>query len=203
MIVYACDVGSIARKRFGWTSSTRGAKGSRDIEELVDEVVKDVKAGNRIAIGFECPLFIPVTVSSKDVGKARVGDGDKAYTAAPGACAAMTGLSELAWVLHEIHEKMPDVKATTSWTAFLGGEASVFVWEAFVSGKKELTDHIRDAFLAVRAFQENQDNLEQASCVSCENPLSFAGAIILWAGMSDDLSLLKTPCVVIRPRNDT
>jgi len=78
----------------------------------------------------------------------------------------------------------------------------VFVWEAFVSGKKERTDHIEDAYQALTAFQENQDNLEQASCVSCENPLSFAGAIILWSGMSDDFSLLKMPCVVIRPTND-
>ena len=133
--------------------------------------MSDIKAGNRIAIGFECPLFIPCTALSKDVGKARVGDGDKAYTAAPGACAAMTGLSEMAWVLHEIHERMPDEEATTSWKVFLGEEANVFVWEAFVSGKKERTDHIEDAYQALTAFQENQDNLEQASCVSCENPL--------------------------------
>jgi hypothetical protein len=199
IVVYACDVGSIARRRFAWTSSRRGEDGSREIGELVDEVVENLNSGNKAAIGFECPLFIPCASLSKDVGKARVGDGNRAYTAAPGACAAMTGLSEMAWVLNEIHKRMPGEKATTSWKAFLGGEANVFVWEAFVSGKKELTDHIQDACQAVMSFQEHQDNLEQASCVSCENPLSFAGAIILWSEMSDDTRLLRTPCIVIKP----
>ena len=199
VVIYACDVGSIARNKFAWTSSTRGEAGSGDIEELVEEVVGDIKANQQIAIGFECPLFIPCPEFSEDVGKARSGDGDRAYTASVGASAAMTGLSQVAWILCAVHARCPEAEATTSWQTFIDNNVDLFIWEAFVTGKDKAADHIHDAYVAMKAFQKNIERIEEASCVSCPNPVSLAGAMILWSGMSDDLNLLHIPCITLRP----
>ena len=199
MIVYVCDVGSIAKRNFAWTSSARGKRGSIDINELVAEITRDIRSRNKIAIGFECPLFIPCPVASSDIGKARDCDGNKAYTSSVGASVAMTGLSQVAWILNEIHKKCPNVKATTSWRAFTKGEADILIWEAFVTGDSKGADHIQDAYIAMKAFQLNQEAKERGIVDSCSNTMSFAGALILWSGMASDLSLLRQPCIVIKP----
>lgn len=198
-VIYACDVGSIAGGNFAWTSSARGKRGSIDINELVAEITRDIRSGGKIAIGFECPLFIPCPVASSDIGKARDCDGNKAYTSSVGASVAMTGLSQVAWILNEIHKTCPNTKAATSQHEFLNGEADILVWEAFVTGESKGKDHVQDAYIAMRAFQLNQEAEGKGTGDSSPNPMSFAGAIILWSGMASDPSLLRTPCIVIKP----
>lgn len=198
MRIYACDVGSIKRGNFGWASSRGGSRGSTDIEDLVSHVAKDLNEGVKVALGFECPLFIPCPERAEGIGRARVGDGNRAYTSNPAACATVIGLSELAWVLSRIHENCPDVRATTRWNELNRGDSELFIWEAFISGTDKGADHIEDAELAVRAFEKNLESLDDASCVTCENPASFAGMFILWAGLSGDITLLGDACIVLK-----
>ena len=62
MIVYCADIGSVARRRFGWCrvpqTDPAGISHSDSIEDLVAAVSSDLNAGAAVALGFECPLFI-------------------------------------------------------------------------------------------------------------------------------------------------
>lgn len=203
---YVIDAGSIPRKKFAWVSSGDRKKRSRDIEELAADICRDIAIGRKVSIGIECALFIPCTEDPNKLGKARKGDcapetGSKAFTAAPGACATMTGLPALAWVLHRIKQEHPDITATTQWDDFRAGKAHLFLWEAFVSGKEKAASgkHHDDALLALKAFENDAEDGRLESRVTAENPFSLPAATILWAGLSEDVSLLHEPCVVLRP----
>jgi hypothetical protein len=198
MYIYACDVGSIKRNNFGWASSHSGSRGSKDIAALVKSVVTDFSSGTKVSMGFECPLFIPCPTRLEDIGSARVGERNRAYTSSPAACATVTGLSELAWILKKIHEECPEARATTRWSEFIEGNSQLFIWEAFISGVDKGADHIEDASLAVRAFEKFLKADDRASLVTCDRPASFAGMLILWAEMSDDVTLLRDPCIVLK-----
>jgi len=68
---YTCDIGSIRSKNFGWVRQVPEGKddpiGSRDIVDLVNCLEEDMANEMSIALGFECPLFIPVPLSSDDL----------------------------------------------------------------------------------------------------------------------------------------
>ena len=164
----------------------------------MSSVAKDLNEGVKVALGFECPLFIPCPDRAEEIGRARVGDGNRAYSSSPAACATITGLSELAWVLSRVHERCPDARATTRWNEFNEGDSELFIWEAFISGADKGMGHIEDALIAVKAFEKRLQAIDGASVVSCKNPVSFAGMLILWAGMSDDLTLLGDSCLVLK-----
>src|SRR5262245_10673423 len=60
-IVYAADVGK--PKNLGWARRTLGKckpKVGAGPLALADEMASDAKSGRPIAIGFECPLFLPI-----------------------------------------------------------------------------------------------------------------------------------------------
>ena len=60
LAVYCADVGSIRAGNFGWAvvngSQRRHGK---DIDGLVDDVVVNLSAGTKAALGFECPRGFP------------------------------------------------------------------------------------------------------------------------------------------------
>lgn len=158
-------------------------------------------------MGLECVLFVPCTLDFNRLGKARLGDctpetGQKAFSASAAACATMTGLPALGWLLREIQSRASGARGTTRWEDFRLGRASVLLWEAFVSGKEKAKppSHHGDALLALQAFEHAaRSGGVPASRVSCEGPMSLAAAAILWAGLSDDLTLLHHPALVLRP----
>lgn len=203
-VVYASDAGSVPKGNFSWVTSYDLEKASDDIEALAQGIVADLQAGRPVALGLECVLFIPCPEAAMELGKARSGEctpetGNKPFAASAGACATMTGLPALAWLLRAIHRKCPEVTGTTRWKDFAAGEAQLFVWEAFVSGQEKGDSDHDDARLAIESFQANLDQMEQATRVTAEGPVSFAGGLLLWAGLSHDTTLLQEPAVVLRP----
>ena len=94
------------------------------------------------------------------------------------------------------------VQPTYDWTSFASQGANLLIWEAFVSGTSETGGtglHIEDATVAARAFWASYRGEEaQASNVTAQNPYSLVGAALLRAGLSDELSFLREPCVVIK-----
>jgi hypothetical protein len=206
IVVYAVDPGSISANRFAWATSKDPNLSSTSLEQLASQIVADLLERRKVAIGFECPLFIPSPTATENLGRARTGDcsretGNKPFTAAAGACAAMIGMCLLTWLLRELKQRSPDAKATTRWKEFADGAANVFLWEAFVSGseKAKPPSHHGDAMLAIRAFQRSVERMDSATRVTCECPFSLAGAAILWAELSSDLTLLHGPTIVLRP----
>jgi hypothetical protein len=112
-VIYAADIGSIASRNFGWVrldsehdSDSVDYGGGTEIEELVDAVAHDLGVGRRgIALGFECPLFVPVPRDANQLGKARRGDGNRSWSAGPGTGALATGLVQTAWILRKLRQQ--------------------------------------------------------------------------------------------------
>ncbi len=202
--VYVVDAGSVSKGNFHWVSSKAPHSESSDIEAMAKCVCDDLRLEKKVAIGFECPLFVPCPENQAELGLARIGEidvafGSRPFNAGAGASVTLAGFQALGWILREVHERFPGVRASTRWDELEDGTCELFIWEAFVSGSEKGLNHHEDAQLALEAFEKNQDRMSKASRIKAESPISLAGALILWSGMSHDLTLLHAPCVVLRP----
>ncbi len=206
LAVYAVDVGSIARKRLGWARAY-APDGKVDpqaqethIERLVDALAADLQAGRPVALGFECPLYVPVPTDAQLLGKARIGEGNRAWSAGAGSGALATGLVETCWVLRALHERESDVPAHVDWPSFQRSRRGIFLWEAFVSAKAKAADptHHGDAAIAVERFFAVLPDPTTADELDAPSPFSLIGAALVWSGWSDDVSLLRRKCLVVK-----
>jgi hypothetical protein len=204
LAVYCADVGSIKQGNFGWAreevpgSEIEHHRGGTEIVELVDAVADDLGAGVPVALGFECPLFVPVPEDPFRLGAARPGEGTRPWSAGAGTGALTTGLVQAAWVLAELRKRRPDDQVRFNWAEFTASGAGLFLWEAFVTDKAKAATHVDDATIAVACFTAAQPDPTSASVVTAERPLSLVGAAALWAGWSDDLQLVRVPCLVLK-----
>jgi len=206
-VVYAADIGSIAGRKFGWArvdTATGAAELERgdgtEISELVIDVARDLNAGRGVALGFECPMFVPVPDAALRLGKARVGERDRSWSAGPGAGVMATGLAQSAWILDQLRGRTADLIAYVDWDAFVAAGSGLFLWEAFVTGPAKSATHVGDAMVAVRAFVDSLPDPLASNAVHAERPLSLVGAALLWSGWSTDLVLLRASCLVIKGR---
>ena len=205
LVIYCADVGSIKQGNFAWArievpasevEEERG--GATEIVELVGAVAGDLASGVPVALGFECPLFVPVPTSAQRLGTARPGDGTRPFSAGAGTGALVTGLVQAAWVLKELRRQRPDDAVFLDWGAFAAADRGLFLWEAFVTAKAKSATHVGDAIVAVSCFKAALPDPRSSSTVTAERPLSLVGAAALWAGWTDDLALLHAPCLVLR-----
>lgn len=210
-LVYAADIGSTRCKagmvpNFGWVrldpASPATLRGSTSIGKLAEQIIKDLKDGRSVALGFEAPLFIPVPVESSALCCGRENEGNRSCTAPAGLVVTALGLHESAWILARIAqccgsaiEFSMDVR---SWQ-FAGRRPVLFCWEAFVSGKAHSDTHLRDAATAAMAFVAAECDLVGATGVRTERLLSVIAAAALWSGLTSELALLRQATIVIRP----
>lgn len=203
-VIYCADIGSVARGRFGWARGVKSGQaltvtGGADIYEFVDAAAKDLNAGARVAMGFECPLFVPISDDAARLTSARNGEGSRPWSAGAGAGALATGLTETVWILREVRRRIhSDVPAFVSWPAFLEVGYGLFLWEAFVTSHAKGETHIADAEIAVRSFAAEIPNIPAANAIHETSIHSLIGAAMLRTGWSTDLSLLETSCIVIK-----
>jgi hypothetical protein len=195
---YCADVGSIAAGRFGWASRSRhGTSGGTSIEELSAAIVRDLDGDEPVALGFECPLFVPFGGSSAKLGCARDGEGTRAWSAQAGAASLATGLVQVTWILNSIRTQLKHPRpAFLDWAAFGEGYRGLFLWEAFVTGEAKGLSHMDDARTAVDAFVDALPELR--SSVTCQQAYSLIGAALLRTEWTTDLAVLSQPAVVIR-----
>ena len=202
--ICCADIGAVSKERFGWASLSTVADQERssgkDIGEFADLVGELLAKGRKVALGFECPLWVPVADRPRDLTRARDGEGNRAWSASAGATSLATGLTEVAWILHRIRQTVQGVEAFLDWKAFEAVQSGLFVWEAMVTGQGKTESHESDAMAAVAAFCHALPNPASRDALKpTSRTLSLIGAALLWVGWSDDLGLLKRPCVVIRP----
>jgi hypothetical protein len=203
LAIYCADVGSIKQGNFGWARAQwpegglERHRGSTEIVELVDARTEDLEGGVPVALGFECPLFVPVPGDPLRLGTARTGEGSRPWSAGAGTAALATGIVQAAWVLAELRTRRPDDPLHLEWEAFQDAQDGLFVWEAFVTDKAKADSHVNDATVAVACFSAALPDPRTAS-VTAETPLSPVGAAALWWDWSDALELLDTPCLVLR-----
>jgi hypothetical protein len=128
LAIYCADVGSIKQGNFGWARTGFPAfdlerhRGGTEIVELVDAVDGDLTNGVRVALGFECPLVVPVPAEALRLGSARTGDGTRAWSAGAGTGALATGLVQAAWVLAELRARQTEKHVYLEWDAFVHAE---------------------------------------------------------------------------------
>lgn len=202
--VYCADVGSIRRGNFGWAHADVPAgqierhRGGREIVELVDAVGEDLEAELPVALGFECPLFVPVPQAYELLGAARPGEGARSWSANAGVSVLATGLVQASWILAELRVRRPTDKAYIDWTSYAADRRGLFLWEAFVTGGAKAASHTDDAAIAVACFVNALPQPGHATAVTAERPVSLIGAAALWAGWSADIDLLHAPCLVMK-----
>jgi hypothetical protein len=202
--VFCADIGSVKRRRFGWAHigpSSTVEKGE-DIVELISGVAGCLARAGKAALGFGCPLFVPVAAAAKDLTRARQGEGSRAWSAVAGAGILAAGLTEVAWILKHIRRGVSaEVPCVLSWEAFEKVPSGFLLWEAFAPAGANSTSHADDALRAARAFEEAlprpRSTLEPRKD---EEVFSLLGAALVWSGWRTDAAVLKEPCLVIGTR---
>jgi hypothetical protein len=206
-LIYCADIGSVPRGRFGWARADAAEtgvethRGGTEIIDLVDAIAEDLDAGRTVALGFECPLFVPVPEEAMRLGMARPGEGNRSWSAGAGAGALATGIVEVAWVLSELSGLRPQTRFHLDWHEFERAGEGIFLWEAFVTERAKATTHVDDAAVAVAAFCTALPDPMSSNAVTAERPLSILGAALLWSGSSDDAEALRRPCLVIKAKS--
>jgi len=203
LVVFCADVGSVKSGNFGWAQSEADAASVADPDtsrpaDLAAAVVRELRYGSPVALGFECPLFVPVPSLDTALGAARSGEGNRAWSAGAGSGALATGLVQVAWVLAAIRARCPKERLHLDWQSFAATGQGVLVWEAFVSASAKGTSHVDDATIAVAAFSRALPDPRIASTITAERPLSLVGAVAVWSGWLDASDALHYAPLVIR-----
>ncbi|MFQ5778721.1 MAG: hypothetical protein ACE5IP_12010 [Terriglobia bacterium] len=201
-VAYACDVGG--KGNFAWARASRNGpqltmEGNTSMNDCVEALQHDIGC-RAVAIGMECPEFIPIPDEATQLGRGRKNEKDRSCFASVGASVATLGLHQLAFILKKIHRRQ--VSAIFNPAQWQFQPDQLLFWEAFVSKQAHSKEHLRDAATAASAFMERMEAGRLASDVFVEEPaevLSLVGCAVLWAGWSGDLALLRQAVVVVKP----
>jgi hypothetical protein len=203
--VYCADIGSVSAGNFGWARDC-GPGGVAEVrrggEEIVDlslAVATDLRNGLPIALGFECPLWVPIPADHLELGHKRPGEGDRPWSAGAGAAVLVTGLAQVTWILREITKLASGMpRFFLSWQEFRAAGSGIFLWEAFVTKDAKAGSHADDAAAAVSYFVAALPDPTVLDLGAETEVYSLLGAALLRVGWSDDPGLLGRPCLVLR-----
>lgn len=203
LVVFCADVGSVKSGNFGWARTEADSLPVAEVDSsrpghLARAVADELDDGRPVALGFECPLFVPVPERDTELGAARRGEGNRAWSAGAGTGAMATGLVQSAWVLAAIRDRCPRERLYLEWPPFAVERRGLLVWEAFVSANAKGATHVDDASIAVAAFCRALPDPTVASAITAERPLSLAGAVAIWSGWLDEADALRQAPLVIR-----
>jgi hypothetical protein len=201
--VIACaDVGSVAKGNFGWWSSEN--QGGLKPSGLVEHVADLLNRGRTVALGFECPLFVPLAENELHLTSARPGEGTRAWSAGAGCGALATGIVQATWVLGEVRRRLSHaLPAHLSWPQFVAAASGLFLWEAFVTGTAKRASHAEDAKAGATAFMRSLPDPPAANAVVCLGAVhSLIGAALLRTGWTSNIAVLEQPCLVLRASAD-
>jgi hypothetical protein len=200
--IFCADIGSVAKSRFGWASLSTERNEFRsgtDIEVLVSQVAERLNSGDAVALGFECPLYVPLAHKPVHLTSARRGEGNRPWSAGAGSGALATGLAEVPWILRAIRARMSLPRpAFVRWDQFEDSGMGLFLWEAFVTSTAKRDSHANDAVAAVERFRDALPNAARSHALKDGEVFSLLGAAMLRTGWAADLSLMATPVLVIR-----
>lgn len=206
IIVWVADVGSIMRNGFGWCRSsvednTVKISTGTDISLFAEGISKDLRNRKRVALGFECPLFLPITDNPMNLTSARQGEGNRAWSAGAGCGSLAVGLTESVWIFERIREKVgiKNINTTFDWDKFFSdNEVNLFIWEAFVTGEAKSKTHSGDAVIAAQTFWHKFPNIIESNAVTVDSAYSLVGAALLRSMLSTNLKVLFESCIVLK-----
>jgi hypothetical protein len=195
--VFCVDVGS--PKRIGWADSD-GHSGTGDkLGEALEKLSDRLRAGHRVALGFEAPIWTPVRNDLSRITARRDGIETKynrAWSAGAGTGALGAALALMPWCLSRIARSAGNVATTVDLQRFKKN-GGLFLWEAFVSGAMKSIEntHDGDAKLACNAFLKRWPNLR--SEIPAESALNHAVSSAVAVGLSINLDELKMAACVV------
>lgn len=195
---YVMDAGSIPRRSFAWLSSAEPDRPSNVLPSLAEAMASDLAAGRGVTLGCECPLVWPCPEGPDSLGKQRRGEDGRPWSAGAGAAVTPTGCQALAWVLRHLAKEVPDAGGTTRWQEFADGLAELFLWEAFGSNKPRQITHAEDVRHILSTFHRWLADPHSVRQITTDHAISLAAALLLWAGLSDDIGLLREPCLALK-----
>ena len=200
-VIAALDVGSV--RNLGWWRSDDGAgRGGTDLDAFCDVLSGDLLAGRPVALGFEAPLWVPRARTSADLGRARVGDGSRAWSAGAGPTVLAYGLQQSTFVLDALAGVVPGLSAGLDPAAWFAGAFPLLVWEAFVSaaGKDRTSDdpHVSDARAATEACVQRLARVDPVSDCEPDRVISLGGLALQVSGLARDPSVLGEAALVVR-----
>jgi hypothetical protein len=201
-VVAAIDVGSLANIGW-WRVAGDTAGGGRDLDELVELLATDLNQNRSVALGFEAPIFIPLPADTAGLCLQRVGDRGRPWSAWTGSSVLALGVQQAAYVFGGMARRVVTQPRVSFDPAELSrAEATLVVWEAFVSGKaknRAATDpNVDDARVAVNEFNDRLAQGMVHSDIAEPSVLNLAAAALLASGLSSDTALLSQASVVVR-----
>lgn len=194
MIIAAIDVGS--PKNTGWYSSS-GHSDCGDVEGLLKIVCNELVNSRQVSLGFEAPLWVPRAREFSRMTANRGGVESlhgRPWSAGAGCGSLTSGVANAAYFFEAIHSRVGSVECTTQPLRFQNGNASLFVWEAFVSGRLKSKSHDGDAQLAVEAFVKNWP--DTTTCIDLEKSVNIVASVILATGHNIDIDEIGVPGIV-------
>ncbi len=198
-LIVCADIGSIAKGNFAWWSSDH--VGGGNASSLAKHVSNSLNSKTPVALGFECPLYVPLGIDEGRLTSARPGEGSRPWSAGAGSGSLATGLVQVAWILREIRKNIEtEVLSYLDWEQFVESKSGLLLWEAFVSAGTKRGSHLEDAKAAVHAFELALPNPTDFDMLSCTTEVySLAGAALLRAGWRKDITVLSEKTLVIGP----
>jgi hypothetical protein len=212
IVIAVLDVGS--RAKLGWCRVLKSGDQASEvdagvgdgglIEGLIEVIGEDLLADRAVALGFEAPLFVPLPAAADDLGKGRVGEGNRPWSAGAGAAVMAYAAQQVAWVLTALRHRSGEHELSVGVdpVAWRRGDLNLLLWEAFVSGaakdRASANQHVEDARAAAREFLHRFEAGALESDVTDRTVFSVVGAAILRAGLSTDTGLLAQAPLVIR-----
>jgi len=205
IVIHCADIGSVKKANFGWArlladDAAAQCPTGRDIGPFASGIAADPDAGCHVALGFECPLFVPISEAPGDLASARTGEGDRPWSAGAGAASLATGLTETFWILDQVaRNARTRPEGFVDWPEFVSAPSGLFVWEAFVTKAAKAETHHGDAELAALSFRGAMRDLKKHNSVVCQGRVrSLIGAALLQTGWVRETAWLGRACVVVR-----
>jgi hypothetical protein len=199
--IAALDVGAV-RNVGWWRHGDSSASGGTDLNDLCRTVSDDLAASRQVALGFEAPSWIPRATDIEGLGRARRGDGNRAWSAGAGPSVLATGLQQATFVLDRLRPAAGRITVGLDPVRWLHGDFQLLLWEAFVSAsaKDRAADnpHISDARAAVEAFRRRIAQESPVSDCEPDQVISLLGAALIVSGTTDDASVLHQAAFVVK-----
>lgn len=211
--VVAClDVGSPKNGNVGWAVLEKRARtlGS-DLEGFIDALAPHLASERSIALGFECPLYVPKRADVSLMTACRPGEVGLNWCGGPGGSVLATGLVQVNWVLTQLARRSPHARGSTRWSEFFSGQCQLYVWEAYITSRSGveipaedlggISSHQGDALCGALAFQQvvvREDTFP--SDFKHEPALSLIGMNLVESGWSTDVTLMSEGCAVLKVR---
>jgi hypothetical protein len=196
MNILCIDVGSF--KNIGWANQLNEVGDGKTLESELQRLGLLLKAGHRLALGFEAPIWTPRRADLTRLTQSRGGVERKlcrAWSAGAGCGALSACLALMPWCLKTLHDVTGPLRATTDVVQFAAGHGQLLVWEAFVSGAAKAPLHHEDAALAVAAFVSRFPDIE--SDVPPEDAVNHAATALYIAGFEIETREFGQPGLVV------